>query len=786
MNDQTKKEEYQVHENSHTNIEARYLESVMPSQVPGFLYFQRFPRSCCKENPHKMRIKLAVSMQIQQCLLFLGLLSIIIMAAGECAKPPEHHNLTDYTFSPFNADMLVVMDKFNTVAGRNSALDEWLSALGFVYDRGLGRVRNPFAFPRAEVDPVLQECFQPPVYFEQLLQPVHSIVLALPGGGRTALRLMLQAEMSKRGMPFSTDTSASELSYKLNHNAREPQQKKFIFLDLDDLDKNEDDQVVERLIRRIFSNVFESFFFKVFLPVRFRAFTDTYQPLEIRWTVQDLVEIIRQRMIWAGGVKKQSLAQICAPELQTLNPDQALARMAATPRELLNLGQCLFASHLLQESEPLPGKKAWNGMMTIGDMVRSIPTPKTETKAHCIRLRLTCEDSKLQIAIMGETRDEKDRKEKPVDFPYPPAQLSSVLKALSLHPDKGFGTLCRSNFTDSVWENLRDLDLALEEGVYASLDSKVGTTLYQSLIFGKTEGSLSILWQVFEGKSIPLHLYFDSKDTILPRYPWELLHEPDKYFVGKGKSGHAVSLIRHIIYDESVPDLPQKPLQVLYVAPRSTDTNEFPREEWEVIPGSARVQTSPEEIRTLEKLREWLKEHKGKASVLHFDGHGEVGRKCPKCEKIWPEELLACPKCENPLKNFTSCGYLFFEKDDGTSDRVSSEDFRDTIGGKGIQAVILSACKSSTISGDSVFNSLAPNLFLAKIPAVVGMQFPVLTKESQKFMKAFYENLATTGSVVEALTAGRQIFRSSTRYWYAPTLYLRSKDDEGRLFTPVK
>ena len=819
MNDQTQKEEHQVHKNNRTNIETRCLESVMQSQVTGFLCFQGLPRSSClentsrrparaglltvpvpgnvvhvvcKEHPHKMRIKLAMSIrQIQQCLLFLGLLSIIIMAAGECVKPPERHNLTDsFAFSPFNSEVLAAMDKSNTVPGRSSALDDWLSALGFVYDPDLGRVRNPFAFPRAEDGPALKECFQFPVYFERLLQPVHSIVLALPGGGRTALRLMLQAEMSERGTPFSTYTSASKLYDELDRIARKSQrqQEKFIFLDLDDLNKNVDDRVVEQLICKIFSDDFKSFFFKGFLPVRFRAFTDTYQPLEIRWTVQDLIEIIQQRMAWASGVKKQSLAQICDPELQTLNPDQALVRMAATPRELLNLGQYLFASHLSQKGEPvLVGRKDWNGMMTIvDDMVRSNPililTP--ETKSQCIRLRLSSNNGNLQIVRVGETWDEEGEKRQEV-FPYSLGQLSSVLKALFSHPGKNFGALRQSDFAPGVWKDLRDLRLTSGDWILASLDREVGTTLYQLLIHGETRGSLATLWKVSEKKPIPLHLGFYPEDTVLPQYPWELLWDSHRFLV-KGESGHALSLIRHIICDEGMPKISKKPLRVLYVAPRPTGADKFPRGEWEVIPDSARVQTSPEEIRTLEGLKEWLKEHKDEASVLHFDGHGQVGRKCPVCEKIQTGESLTCPDCQRSLKDTVPCSYLFFEKDDGSSDRVSPEEFREAIAGQGIQVIVLSTCHSSTISGDSVFNSLAPNLFLAKIPAVVGMQFPVLVKESQEFMKVFYEELAATGSVVEAVMAGRKIFRSSTRYWYAPTLYLRSKDDEGRLFTPAE
>ena len=49
------------------------------------------------------------------------------------------------------------------------------------------------------------------------------------------------------------------------------------------------------------------------------------------------------------------------------------------------------------------------------------------------------------------------------------------------------------------------------------------------------------------------------------------------------------------------------------------------------------------------------------------------------------------------------------------------------------------------------------------------------------FAQSFYKTLAQGETVARAVAQGRRrLFRDET--WYIPTLYLRSQDDEGRLF----
>ena len=79
-----------------------------------------------------------------------------------------------------------------------------------------------------------------------------------------------------------------------------------------------------------------------------------------------------------------------------------------------------------------------------------------------------------------------------------------------------------------------------------------------------------------------------------------------------------------------------------------------------------------------------------------------------------------------------------------------------------------------------LFGGIAPALIQSGIPAVVATQLPISTDVAVKFMQGFYGALARFESVPAAVNAGRvRVLRS--REWFIPTLYLRSRDDEGYL-----
>jgi hypothetical protein len=61
------------------------------------------------------------------------------------------------------------------------------------------------------------------------------------------------------------------------------------------------------------------------------------------------------------------------------------------------------------------------------------------------------------------------------------------------------------------------------------------------------------------------------------------------------------------------------------------------------------------------------------------------------------------------------------------------------------------------------------------------MQFSVPVEAAVSFARGFYVALAQAETVPRAVAQGRRrLFRDQT--WFIPTLYLRSTDDEGKLF----
>jgi len=89
---------------------------------------------------------------------------------------------------------------------------------------------------------------------------------------------------------------------------------------------------------------------------------------------------------------------------------------------------------------------------------------------------------------------------------------------------------------------------------------------------------------------------------------------------------------------------------------------------------------------------------------------------------------------------------------------------------RGIALVVLSARMSA---------SVAQNLIVHQIPAVVGMAFSVRVEAAKKFADLFYLALSQEKSLAQAMNWGREAMGFKSNQWYRPSLYLRWKDNEG-------
>jgi CHASE2 domain-containing sensor protein len=177
--------------------------------------------------------------------------------------------------------------------------------------------------------------------------------------------------------------------------------------------------------------------------------------------------------------------------------------------------------------------------------------------------------------------------------------------------------------------------------------------------------------------------------------------------------------------------------------------------------------------------------------VLHFDGHGLFGKRCPneQCRAMHKGIKVArCKLCNTELRE--AQGYLVFESEEGDPDYVSAEElgallqttsFGDGFGqSRSVTLAVLSACQSGmSVIGDSVFNGTAQNLISHRVPAVVAMQYSVTVDGAAKFAEQFYRSLGQKNSLALAVSQGREAMGSSSQQWFRPVLYLRWRDNEG-------
>jgi hypothetical protein len=295
----------------------------------------------------------------------------------------------------------------------------------------------------------------------------------------------------------------------------------------------------------------------------------------------------------------------------------------------------------------------------------------------------------------------------------------------------------------------------------------------------------------------------DPEDVRLTDYPWELLHNEYGFLAHQG-----VAFSRYIAYRSPRPNLPSVDrLHVLLISSGAGDERmelkPLPSVERDVI-ASELQQAQEQGVIQLEILepptwkafrRRLLQRQTGAVPhVLHFDGHGFLGKRCNEagCRKAYKQSTTQC-ECGSLLGK--PQGYLVFEQPDGTADYISAQELGELLGNlerreqpnseQGIALVVLSGCRTgmSRLS-ESVFNGVAQNLIGRGIPAVVAMQYSISVRAASAFAEEFYYSLQQKDSLVSALRQGQRAIGIEGNEWYRPVLYLRWQDnDGGQLFT---
>lgn len=256
-------------------------------------------------------------------------------------------------------------------------------------------------------------------------------------------------------------------------------------------------------------------------------------------------------------------------------------------------------------------------------------------------------------------------------------------------------------------------------------------------------------------------LRIQSDDPAVLAWPWEALWDPESGWV----SLHA-SVERTLLQQPdpaALPDgLPQDRVRVLLLSPRPLDGDIAYR----AVSGplvaaveGAELAVEIELLRppTFEALDRALRENPGRWHVVHFDGHGDQK---------------------------DGAGLLLFEDEHGREDEVKADKLGDLLHRHRIPLVVLNACRSGTFAagGQDPFATVATALLRANVRSVVGMAYTLHRDGARAFVRAFYQELTTSGDTGRATWRGRQEMRFDDRRtvrgapipfqdWMLPVLY---------------
>lgn len=368
------------------------------------------------------------------------------------------------------------------------------------------------------------------------------------------------------------------------------------------------------------------------------------------------------------------------------------------------------------------------------------------------------------------------------NLPYTSEELTAILKALP------FENVQEAGLTSSQYEALRRLGFIDKEKLIflPDWDDKLGVTLFDTLFPGeigeRVKTTLAILFS--RKRALEIMIGFSTDTVELSRYPWELIktRKSQQSLVLNG----AVNLARNIENFTPFRNFaPVDRLSILYIESRPSNLTELPKGKEQNVISKAFAQLEQEGIvsinklspATFESLTDQIK--KTKDTIVHFDGHGTVSRRCKSCGSMNYAHHTFCQKkgCGFSIDNITPRGYLAFEcaTPDRTVEWIDSRELGNLFSNSRFGLAIVSACRSGEVRGESIFSSVGPSLTEAGIPAVVSMQMPITVSAAIQFMRGFYEALARSEPLSSAIQSGRlNLLRG--REWFIPVLYWQGKE----------
>jgi predicted ATPase/Tfp pilus assembly protein PilF len=202
-------------------------------------------------------------------------------------------------------------------------------------------------------------------------------------------------------------------------------------------------------------------------------------------------------------------------------------------------------------------------------------------------------------------------------------------------------------------------------------------------------------------------------------------------------------------HDTSAP----QGFRVLVIVSRPLDLQDLPNiaDQWSLLGGLRRVK-APAFLKilrppTVEGLRtEILSGY----DIVHFDGHGSFGVRCPNCGSLNSPGQKKCGRCDCLLDGEKAKGYFAFEREDGKLDSLAAEDLAEIVMSAPehpTKLVFLSACESAK-GGETGLQSV---LLTMGVPAVLGMNESVPVKATMALVAPFYAGLGAGMTIAMAL-----------------------------------
>lgn len=192
--------------------------------------------------------------------------------------------------------------------------------------------------------------------------------------------------------------------------------------------------------------------------------------------------------------------------------------------------------------------------------------------------------------------------------------------------------------------------------------------------------------------------------------------------------------------------------RVLVIVARPLDLQDLPNiaDQWSLLNGLRRV-NAPAHLKilrppTVEGIRaEILSGY----DIVHFDGHGSFGVKCPNCGGLNSPGQKKCARCDCLLDGEKAKGYFAFEREDGKLDALAAEELAEIVMSAPehpTKLVFLSACESAK-GGDT---GLLKTLLDRGVPAVLGMNESVPVKATMALAGPFYASLGAGKTIDKA------------------------------------